>query len=232
MASTETIETAAGLLNAVFTERHDGDFAVGAEPTGLADRRRRIIDAPWTWFHQVHGPDVVEVDRPGQHAGSDADGGVTTATGAPVAIMTADCAPVVLVAERGFAVLHAGWRGLVDGVVERAAHRLAGVAGAPVASLIGPCISPGAYEFGAVDLARAVDVFGDAVRSSTDWGTPALDVPAAVDIALDRAGWPPPVARPPCTSDERFFSHRTRTDAGRQATVAWLGSPDRFGGQR
>lgn len=212
-----------GTVQVRFTDRIDGDFAIGSDPSSLAANRRSVIDHPWTWLRQVHGSRVVEVARAGQWAGVEADGAATTAPLAPLAIMTADCAPVVLVAERGFAVVHAGWRGLVEGVVEEAAHKLAELGAArPRQTLVGPCINPGAYEFSEADLALAVDRFGPAVRGTTAWGTPALDVPAAVVAACSAAGWPGPVEPPACTSDDRWFSHRTRSDPGRQATVAWL----------
>ncbi len=226
MGHTATATTSAGTVRVVFTDRTDGDFSIHGDPRALTASRRSVIDRPWTWLRQVHGSDVVEVSRAGQWAGAEADGAVTTTPGVPLAVMTADCAPVVLIAERGLAVVHAGWRGLVAGIVETAALRLADAGGgAPLRSLIGPCINPGAYEFSERDLARAVERLGSSVRSETARGTPALDVPAAVVAACGRAGWPAPPEVPPCTSDERWFSHRTRGEPGRQATVAWLEPP-------
>ena len=215
--------TPAGTVRAVFTDRTDGDFSIHSDPSALQRNRRGVIDRPWTWLHQVHGSRVVEVTEAGQWAGSEADGAVTRAPLAPLAVMTADCAPVVLIAEQGFAVVHAGWRGLVAGIVEEAARKLGELnAAAPIGSLVGPCINAAAYEFSEADLSRAADRLGSAVRSETRWGTPALDVPAAVGVACERAGWPPPPIPPACTSDERWFSHRSRAEPGRQVAVAWL----------
>ncbi len=222
MGQSVAVAVPAGEITVVFTDRSDGSFAIADHDGGLAARRRRITPTPWTWLRQVHGDRVVTVTDPGHHAGVEADGAVTATPGCPVAVMAADCAPVVLIAERGVGVVHAGWRGLVAGVVERSADRLQEIAGPPVTSLIGPCINPAAYEFGAEDLAAVVARFGERVRSRTSWGTSALDVPEAVAAACERAGWPPPADRPPCTSDERWHSHRTRAEVGRQATVAWL----------
>lgn len=196
----------------------------------LAERRRNVVAGPWTWLRQVHGARVVTARGPGDMAGAEADGAVTTSARTPLAVTTADCAPVVLVAERGIAVVHAGWRGLVSGIVDHAASQLRAIAGAPVTSVVGPCISAAAYEFGADDLDVASRALGEAVRGETSWGTPALDVPAAVVAACDRAGWPPPDADPVCTSGAEWFSHRTRGDTGRQVTVAWL-QPDGDDGQ-
>jgi copper oxidase (laccase) domain-containing protein len=236
MADHRMVAIAAGTVDVVFTERSDGDFrslSPDAHPdvapdwahphqAALARRRRSIVDAPWTWLRQVHGGRVVYVARPGDQAGAVADAAVTTTPGCPIAVSTADCAPVVLVAEEGVAVVHAGWRGLVAGIVSSAASQLRAVAGPPVATLVGPCINPSAYEFGEPDLAVVSGVLGPAVQGETAWGTPALDVPAAVAAACRRAGWPAPEGEPQCTSGERWYSHRSRGEAGRQATVAWL----------
>ena len=236
MAQHRTIEIEGGVVSVAFTDRADGDFrplAGDADPAAAPDettpahqalegRRRQVVDAPWTWLRQVHGGRSVYVTTPGDQAGAVADAALTTTPGCPLVVTTADCAPVVLVAEGGVAVAHAGWRGLVAGVIAGAASRLRAVAGGPITALVGPCIGPGAYEFGADDLAAAVDVFGATVRGETSWGTPALDVPAAVAVACEQAGWPLSEETPACTSGDRWYSHRTRVDGGRQATVAWL----------
>ncbi len=202
----------------VATERADGDFGLDR----VTDARRHgLHPAPWTWLRQVHGAEVVTVTRAGESAGTSADAAVTDVDDAPISVLTADCAPVVLVGDRAVATVHAGWRGLVAGVIEAAADRLRGLGAAPVAAVLGPCIHPAAYEFGGDDLDVVAARYGPTVRARTAAGTPALDMPAAVAAACVAAGWPAP-ERSTCTSDPRFYSHRTRTDRGRQATVAWL----------
>ncbi len=222
MARLEQVSTPRGTLRVAFTDRADGDFRVDGPLDELEARRRGLVDHRWTWLRQVHGHRVVVVSQPGEGAGTEADGAVTNALNCPLAVTTADCAPVVLVAEEGFAVVHAGWRGLMAGVIDNAAQALAAIGGPAVATLIGPCINPAAYEFGADDLELAAAALGPAVRAATAWGTPALDVPVAVEVVCRRLGWPPPSARPPCTSQGRYFSYRTRGDHGRQTAVAWF----------
>ena len=208
-------------LHARFTAVADGDFrVVDAEP-GLAERRAGLVDRPWSWIRQVHGNDVLQVRAPGDHAGAEADGLFTTEADCPIAVTTADCAPVLLVAERGAAVVHAGWRGLEAGIIEQAGTALRSAAGEPMAAILGPCIGPEAYEFGRSELDQLVERYGPGVESSTADGALALNVPAAVGAACEAAGWSAPEV-PPCTSDERWFSHRTRADHGRQTLVAWL----------
>lgn len=211
------------IVHVVFTDVSDGDFRVIDPTPGLDERRRAVTGGagPWSWLRQVHGAEVFRVTEPAEHAGTDGDGLFTTETGCPIAVMTADCAPVVLVAEGGVAAVHAGWRGLVAGIIERAGAQLVEAAGQPVAALLGPCIGPAAYRFGADDLATVVERYGPEVAGTTSDGEPALDVPAGVAAACRAAGWPAPPA-PSCTSDARWFSHRTRADRSRQCAVAWI----------
>jgi len=210
-----------GTVRVFNTDRSDGDFQIRDPAPDVETRRRAIVDAPWSWIHQVHGTTVLEVSEPGEQAGATADGLLTTAPGCPIAVTAADCSPVVLVAERGVAVLHAGWRGLVDGIVESTGKRLIDLAGRPIEALVGPCIHPNHYEFGADVLAEVIDRYGDEVRGLTAWGTTALDMPTAVGRACQAAGWKVTDVGP-CTSGDRYFSHRMRGDDERQTTVAWI----------
>lgn len=210
-----------GTVRVFNTDRADGDFQIRDPAADVEVRRRAIVDAPWTWIHQVHGTTVLEVDEPGEHAGATADGLMTTRAGCPLAVTTADCSPLVLVAERGVAVLHAGWRGLVDGIVESAGARLVELAGRPIEALLGPCIHPNRYEFGADDLAVLIERYGVEVRGLTAEGAPALDMPTAVGRACQAAGWKLTDVGP-CTSGDRYFSHRTRGENERQTTVVWI----------
>lgn len=210
-----------GIVRVFNTDRSDGDFQVREPAPDVETRRRAIVDAPWTWVHQVHGTTVLEVTAPGEHAGATADGLITTRPGCPIAVTTADCSPVVLVAERGVAVLHAGWRGLVGGIIESAGQRLTELAGHPIEALVGPCIQPNRYEFGLDDMAEVIERYGDEVQGLTAWGTTALDMPTAVGRACDAAGWKVTDIGP-CTSGDRYYSHRTGGDDERQTTVAWI----------
>lgn len=222
MAEARRFELDGGLVAEVrFTDATDGDFRVRDPHPDLAAARAAIVDRPWSWIRQVHEATVLDVEHPGHRAGDEADGLLTTVVGCPIAVTTADCAPVVLVAERGVAVIHAGWRGLEAGIVEDAGRRLTESAGRPVEAVVGPSIGPEAYEFGRAELDRMIARFGRQVESRTETGTAALDVPAAVAAACRTAGWPEP-ARPDCTSDPRWFSHRARGDLGRQTAVVWL----------
>lgn len=146
---------------------------------------------------------------------------MTRVSGAVLTVLTADCGPIALVGEDGVAVAHAGWKGLEAGVIEATVDRL----GRPFRAYIGPLIGPECYEFGAEDLARLVDRFGQHVEGRTADGAPALDLGSAILHELARLRADEIVRLPPCTSCEgdRFFSHRARRDEGRQGVLAWIG---------
>jgi polyphenol oxidase len=154
----------------------------------------------------------------------EADAAVTATVGLPLVVMTADCAPIALVAadERGCAVgvVHAGWQGLLRGVVAAGVDALRAVHDAPIRAVLGPCIHADRYEFGEDALVPLVERFGPSVRSMTRQATPALDVPAAVRLALREAGVTDFTDVDVCTSASRdHFSHRRDGVTGRQAVV-------------
>jgi hypothetical protein len=137
-----------------------------------------------------------------------------------LAILTADCAPVALVGPGVVGAVHAGWRGLAAGVVEAAVAQVAELAGEPPSAVVGPCIHPCCYEFSPGDLELVAARLGDAVESRTAAGDPALDVPAAVRIALSRAGVAGITDVGVCTScSPRHFSHRRDGRTGLQAML-------------
>lgn len=163
------------------------------------------------------------VARPGEHAGASADAAVTSTPGCAVAVRTADCAPLVLVGQQAVGVVHAGWQGLMAGVVARAVAELRALHPGPIAAHLGPCVRPGCYEFRDPELRQVLDRFGPGVRSSTTWGAPALDLPAVVGASLREVGVDDLTDLAPCTAcDRRWFSHRARGDVARFATVAWI----------
>ncbi len=188
----------------------------------LEARRRRFVDLPWTMLDEHHGTTTVRVDRPGAGDGERGDIAVTDLDDAVLGCWVGDCAPVVLVgAERSFAVAHAGWRGLAEGVVERAVAAL----GEPLAAaVLGPVIGPCCYEFGGADLrrvARGVESDVATVAGRTLDGRVALDVPAAVAVACGRHGVI--VERiGGCTGcSYPGFSHRVRRDPQRHVVAVW-----------
>ena len=171
----------------------------------------------------MHGTHVVTVGAPGEHAGAEADAAIAVAAGCPVAVRTADCAPVVLLGARTVAVVHAGWRGVMGGVVERTVDAMAALGDAPTVAHLGPCIRVGCYEFDGPERDDVAARYGAAVAGTTTRGTPALDLPAAVAAALRSAGVDDLHDTSGCTAcDTRWYSHRATGTPERIATVAWL----------
>jgi polyphenol oxidase len=177
----------------------------------------------WWWLRQVHGDEVVVATGAPPASPPTADAAVTTVLGLPLVVQTADCAPLVLACDDAVGVAHAGWPGLLAGVVEAAVERLRDVGRGPVCARLGPCIHPARYEFGRDDLDRLVDRLGPGVESVTADGRPALDVPAAVLAALARVDVVAFDDVDVCTAaSPDHFSYRRDGATGRQALVAVL----------
>jgi polyphenol oxidase len=210
-----------GGAQACFTDRLAGDLAGSGDP--VAARRRAVVDLDWTVLRQVHGARVVVVDEPGAGSGEEADAAVTARAGAALAILTADCAPVAFASAEGvIGVAHGGWRGLAAGVMEATAEAMRALGARDIDAVLGPCIHPCCYEFGAADLDSVADRYGDGVRARDAERRPALDVPATVAAALAAAGVDLVGEVATCTGCfDRYFSYRVRRDPGRQATVVW-----------
>lgn len=215
--------------NWLFSRRADGDLAPDAPDV---ERRRRSLlarvggpDQPWNWLRQVHGARVLSVSAPGQHQGDEADALVTAAAMVPIAIQTADCGAVLFSSPEGVVgAAHAGWRGVLAGIVEATVEAMRLIGARRIEARLGPMIHPGCYEFGGGDLSRVVERFGPGVSSRTASGSAALDLPRAVEQAIVDAGARVAQHSPGCTacSPERWYSHRARAEEGRMSAVTWL----------
>jgi YfiH family protein len=209
---------------------------VGDDAVAVAENRRRLrsalaLPAEPLWLRQVHGIGVCDVDAvSGATAPAEpptADAAVTRVPGRVLAIQVADCLPVVLAAADAsvVAVAHAGWRGLVAGVLEAAVA----ATGAPAPALhawIGPAISAANFEVGtevraafvAVDP-RAASAFEPNARGrwQCDLARLARQRLAALGLqSISDCGL--------CTHADagRFFSYRRDGETGRQTALVWL----------
>ncbi|MFL6204651.1 MAG: polyphenol oxidase family protein, partial [Acidimicrobiales bacterium] len=159
----------------------------------------------------------------GAPAAAAAAAAVTARPGCVLVVRTADCAPVVLAGRAAVGVVHAGWRGLLQGVVDEAVTALRRLDDGPFTAHVGPCIRAGCYEFDGPERHQLAARFGDALGATTTWGTPALDLVAGVHAALAAAGVVEVHDDSGCTAcDRRWYSHRTRGEPERFATTAWL----------
>ena len=175
------------------------------------------------WLRQVHGTTVVR--EPGSDE-PEADAAITREPGTVLAILTADCLPVVLAAGDGgeVAVAHAGWRGLAAGVLEATVAAMDTPADRLVAWL-GPAAGPQAYEVGqeVIDAFVARNRLAAAAFVATRPGHGRVDLYALARQRLDAVGVTRVTGGGLCTISDpsRFFSHRRDARTGRMATVAW-----------
>ena len=210
-------------------DRGDAEASVRANRALLGDRLG-IDAARVSVVRQVHGagvhrvPDPCGDDRVAEvlAGGPEADAMVTFAPGRPLMVLGADCLPVILWRRDrpAVAVAHAGWRGLVEGVLEATVA----VLGEPsrVGVAIGPGIGLCCYPVSAQVRDSFAARFGDAVVVAD-----AVDLVAAARVALVGAGVPSTAiqAQGSCTSceSERFYSHRRDGVAsGRHAGLGWI----------
>jgi len=144
-----------------------------------------------------------------------ADGLWTDRPGLPLAVFTADCLGVVLRAERAVGVAHAGWRGVVSGVVAALRTEMESQGHPPSHAAIGPGIGPCCYEVGSEVVEQIpLDV------TETTWGTSSVDLASAVRRQLsDLDVW---LAAACTMHDPGLFSHRQNRTILRMATICWL----------
>tara|TARA_B100001778_G_scaffold246882_1_gene207095 strand:- start:5613 stop:6308 length:696 start_codon:yes stop_codon:yes gene_type:complete len=206
------------------TDSLDGNLSISQPAEQLHQTQRRIIDAPWSYLKQVHGGKVFRIKNSGDHQVEEGDGMITTTSGIPMAIQVADCAPIALICETSvIGIIHAGWRGLLAGIVENACTEMRKLGGYPTIAVVGPCIYPKHYEFGSGELKHMTREFGPTVESETKEGTPALDIPETAKIALRRSNVLDTLFIGGCTaSSEKHWSHRVGGNIERQAMIAWL----------
>ena len=213
----------------VFSGRPAGNLSlVSATPAEALRARDRLADAlgrkgaPVVHARQVHGATVREAsDLVESTSPPEGDGVVCRSGDAALGmVFVADCLPVALAGRDGAAAaIHAGWRGLLSGVIQAGADALADGALAPVEAVLGAGIGPCCYEFGPAELAELVQRYGRSVEATTTWGTPSLDLRAAARSALAEAGVPLVREIPGCTAcNDGWFSWR-RGDTGRQGLV-------------
>lgn len=203
---------------------------VGDQAQAVAENRARLRtilslpDEP-RWLKQVHGVEVVNAAHVA--TGTVADGVWTDQPGVVCAILTADCLPVFLCDRRGtkVALLHAGWRGLVNGVIGVGVSAL-NIPGADVVALLGPAIGPAVYEVG--DEVRAEFLKRDAANAACfkahgpgHWW---MDIYALARAELRTLGIVDVHGGDRCTFSESdlFYSHRRDGVSGRIASLLWL----------
>ncbi|MGR5254467.1 peptidoglycan editing factor PgeF [Vibrio astriarenae] len=218
-----------GVSSSPFSSLNVGMHVGDNEQNVLENRSRLAIEAAMpsapVWLNQTHSSDVLELFRPTGNV-LDGDASFTSVAGVVCAAMTADCLPVLLADENGeqVAAVHAGWRGLADGIVEKAAAKFSG----KVIAWLGPAIGPDAFEVGQ-------DVFDEFVsqnkqaqqafrQSDTDANKYYANMHLLATQALNRVGITDIYRDSRCTylNPEQFFSYRRDGQTGRQVTCIWI----------
>lgn len=208
---------------------------VGDEYQAVVRNRQRlcqVIGLPHIqWLNQVHGSYCLQADMTTTALAPEADAAWTTQPGLALAVLTADCLPVVFCRRDGGAVgvAHAGWRGLVSGVLASVLRALPGEP-AEYLAWIGPGIGVDVYQVG--------DEVAEAVRGMRNTGARAdrylhvsrdrpgkyqLDLAGLAGQQLGYLGVAEVGGERICSfSDQRFYSYRREGSTGRMATVVWL----------
>jgi YfiH family protein len=215
---------------------------VGDDPLAVAENRRRVavglqLPAEPLWLSQVHGTTVLNADAmSGGHAarGGDAppraDAALTREPGLVLAVLVADCLPVLLAAHDGSAVAiaHAGWRGLAAGVLEATVAAL-GIAGEELHAWLGPAIGPAHFEVGEEVRAAFCAAGGEAAAAfeRNDRGRWQCDLRLLARQRLSRLGVRSIHGEARCTYAEvdAFYSFRRDGNTGRMAALVWRGEP-------
>ncbi|MEL5848995.1 MAG: peptidoglycan editing factor PgeF [Candidatus Igneacidithiobacillus chanchocoensis] len=203
---------------------------VGDQPAAVATNRQRLaaalaLPAEPLWLRQVHGARIVNWDSDLEVPPA-ADGSVARTAGAVLAVLTADCLPVLACSQDGqvIAALHAGWRGLAGGILEAGIAAMQ-VEPAQILVYLGPAIGPAAFEVGPEvrECFVAQDVGArEAFRPGVGdryWA----DIYALARLRLQRLGVGAVHGGEHCTVTEagRFFSYRRDGCTGRMASLIW-----------
>jgi YfiH family protein len=199
---------------------------VGDDPSAVTDNRHRLADEMnvdrVVFMRQVHGVDVGIVAADTAAEVDSVDALVTDEPGVAIAVLVADCVPVVLAGARAVAVAHAGRRGTHHGVVGRAVAALRDLDDGPLRAWLGPSICGRCYEVPSRMQDEVAAVVPE-TRVTTNRGSTGLDLRAGVAAQLRAAGVADIHIDDTCTAeDPAYFSHRRDGLTGRFAGVALI----------
>lgn len=222
---------AGGASSSPYSSFNLGDH-VGDDPAAVAANRARLAevlglgDRDIVWMEQIHSNNVTVVEGPQDGPVEMTDALVTTRRGLALAVLVADCVPVLLADHVNgvVAAVHAGRMGARNGIVGRTVAKMVELGAAPAAiqALLGPAASGRHYEVPA-EMAADVEKHLPGSRTRTEKGTTGIDVRAGLVRQLMGLGVTNVEADPRCTiEDEDFFSYRREGTTGRQAGLVWL----------
>lgn len=228
-----------------FTSVAEGNLAlhVGDVPEDVLRRRRTLesglgLDPGALQFmNQTHSVRIHAVDPSGTGAprastpdrvawGPDADAMVSADGSTPLAVMVADCLPVVFAAQGHdgsvvTAVAHAGRKGLLGGILQGTVEAIRAIGGQGIHAWIGPAVCGACYEV-PTDMAAEADELLPGIAATSRWGTVSLDLPGAATRLLADQGVEVTASAPCTLEDPEYFSYRRDPQTGRLAGIVWL----------
>ncbi len=205
-------------------------YSVGDDIENVSLNRehlKKILNLPSDplWLSQIHSTVIYKVDQ--ETMPKNADGSFTTNQNKVCVVMTADCLPILLCDVSGtqIAAVHAGWRGLADGVVESALNCF-NHSQEKIIAWIGPAIGPKYYEVGDDVRNKFLEINSDfnkafQTHNQAKW---LADMNLLARMRLQKAGVSAIFSENLCTfSDaERFYSYRRDGITGRMASLIWI----------
>lgn len=222
---------AGGFSTGPYTSFNLGDH-VGDDPEAVRRNRLRLAEeigvdrSRMVWMEQIHSRNVTRVDGPVSEPVPATDALVTTTKDLALAVLSADCVPLLLSDEKAgvIAAVHAGRVGARIGIVPRVLEEMerAGAKISRIGGFLGPAASGRHYEVPA-DMQADVENHLPGSATRTAEGTPGLDLRAGIRRQLLAAGVSAVAQDPRCTiEDPALFSHRRGAPTGRLASVIWM----------
>ena len=195
---------------------------VGDEPALVLENRRVLGQeiGEHQYMDQVHGNRVVIVEAVSDEPPT-ADALVTGIPGVALAVMVADCIPLLLTSKVAVAAVHVGRKGLMNSVALGAIAAMREIGSTQISAVIGPSICGRCYEV-SQEIFDEVTAVHPAAAATTLTGTPSLDLPAALEKVLLAEGVSISFDRGCTVEDPTFFSYRRDGATGRQAGIVWL----------
>ncbi len=212
------------VVRALITTRQTGNLATHVGDAAQALENRAQMTKAYSlprdpiWLEQVHGNEVfIANEGPAPESPPVADAAFTTEYNRPLAVVVADCLPVLLASPDEVAVVHAGWKGLARGVIGRAVAKFRN---REITAFLGPSIGRCHYEVDEAVKSSFDGVVG--FSAGSDDGHYMMDLPAIARAQLADAGVYQVEASGICTQcDAQFFSHRRNAEQARFAAIIW-----------
>ncbi len=205
---------------------HVGDDIQAVNSNRLLLRQQLDLPTEPCWLNQTHSTDI-ELLSSSHSYQPNADAAISREAGQIAVVMTADCLPVLLCNREGteVAAVHAGWRGLVDGILEKTVRKLDSDP-AQLLAWIGPAISQSRFEVGQEVIDLFVDRDDSALKhfKSNRPGHWLCDLPGLARDQLRQQGLSAMYLSGLCSfnDESRFYSYRRNKVTGRMACLIWI----------